>query len=191
MFSLGDTHLVDESMTLIPSADGVILSQGVFFVGYPRTDRVPVLVTLPFVKHGILYQHAMSNDVHVWWVDGMNNPGFPGGPWFQQGRRYRHDLARAGIVTGYITQEIAVAGGAGLVPANSGIIVVYDIKHATDAIDASSGKRAYPNNLTTLVLGGATGSGKNGGCCWQGGRTSAPARASGAAAATYARPSSM
>ena len=42
VFSLGDTHLVDESMTLIPSADGVILSQGVFFVGYPRTDRVPV-----------------------------------------------------------------------------------------------------------------------------------------------------
>src|SRR6476659_1379692 len=40
-----------------------------------------------------------------------------------------------GVVSAYITQAIAVTGGAGVVPTNYGIVVVYDIKHAIDAID--------------------------------------------------------
>ncbi|MGV0051621.1 S1 family peptidase [Mycobacterium colombiense] len=142
VFSLGVTSLVDESMTLIPSAHGLVLSQQVFFLGYPLPDRVPVVGTLPFVKSGILSQHAMINDVHVWWVDGMNNPGFSGGPVvFNEGGGIGTIWHVLGIVSGYITQEIAVQGGMpGLVPTNSGIIAVYDIKHASDAIDAYVGQ---------------------------------------------------
>jgi hypothetical protein len=76
VFSLGDTKLVDESMTLIASADGLVLSQQAFFLGYPLPDRVPIAGSIPFVKHGIVSQRAMINGVHVWWVDGiMRHPG--------------------------------------------------------------------------------------------------------------------
>ena len=141
VFSLDDTKLVDESMTLTPSAEGIALSQGVFFLGYPLPDRVPLGSTLPFVKQGILSQNALIGGVNVWWIDGMNNPGFSGGPVvFNRGGVGNVNWQVMGIVTGYVTQEIAVAGGlpglAGLVPTNSGIIMAYDIKHATDAIDA-------------------------------------------------------
>ena len=34
-----------------------------------------------------------------------------------------------------MTQPVAVDGGAGEVPTNSGIVVVYDIQHALQAID--------------------------------------------------------
>ena len=44
-------------------------------------------------------------------------------------------LARAWCGSGYVTQPVAVDGGAGEVPTNSGIVVVYDIQHALQAID--------------------------------------------------------
>jgi Trypsin-like peptidase domain len=136
VFSLGDYKMVREGLTLIPSADGLILSQDVYFMGYPLPGAVPIAGTLPFVKRGIASQRAKINNVHVWWVDGLNNPGFSGGPVvFNQGGGIGTIWHVLGVVSAYITQAIAVTGGAGVVPTNSGI-VVYDIKHAIDAIDA-------------------------------------------------------
>ncbi|MGO9033329.1 S1 family peptidase [Mycobacterium sp.] len=147
VFSFGDTKLVDESMTLTPSAGGLVLSQQAFFLGYPLPDRVPIAGSIPFVKHGIVSQRAMVNGVHIWWVDGINNPGFSGGPMvFNEGGGIGTIWHVLGVVSGYITQHIAVVGGAGLVPTNSGILVVYDIKHATDAIDAFVGQTPTPPN---------------------------------------------
>ena len=54
---------------------------------------------------------------------------------FNQGRGIGTIWHVLGVVSAYITQAIAVTGGAGVVPTNSGIVVVYDIKHAIDAID--------------------------------------------------------
>lgn len=136
VFSLGDHKMVRDELTLNPTSDGIILSQDVYFMGYPLTDRVPLSGTLPFVKRGIASARAERGGVHIWWVDGMNNPGFSGGPVvFDQGG-YGALWNVLGVVSAYITQTVAVAGGAGHVPTNSGIIVVYDIRHATDAIDA-------------------------------------------------------
>jgi hypothetical protein len=37
VFDLGGRQIVRDDMTLVPSSDGVILSQEVFFLGYPLT----------------------------------------------------------------------------------------------------------------------------------------------------------
>jgi hypothetical protein len=142
VFALGDTKLVDESLTLVPSAHGLVLSQQVFFLGYPLPDRVPLGSSLPFVKQGIASQRATVNGVHIWWIDGMNNPGFSGGPVvFNDHGGMGATWHVLGVVSGYITDEVAVAGVLpGRVATNSGIIIVYDIKHATDAIDAFVGQ---------------------------------------------------
>jgi hypothetical protein len=63
-----------------PSADGLVLSQDVYFLGYPLPERVRLVGTLPFVKRGIASGRAEINGVHVWLVDGHINPGFSGGP---------------------------------------------------------------------------------------------------------------
>jgi hypothetical protein len=143
VFSLGDYKMVRDELTLNASADGLVLSQDVFFLGYPLPDRVPLSGTLPFVKRGIVSARTAINDVSIWYVDGHNNPGFSGGPVvFNQGGGIGTIWHVLGVVSGYITEAIAVNGNEGKlgeVNSNSGIIVVYDIKHAVDAIDAFVG----------------------------------------------------
>jgi hypothetical protein len=90
VFSLGDQKVVDEQMTLVPSANGLILSQEVFFLGYPLPDRQQLSGLLPAVKHGIVSQRAVINGVTVWLIDGHNLPAG-----LQQMRWNRDDLARA------------------------------------------------------------------------------------------------
>jgi hypothetical protein len=136
VFSLGDEKIAREDLPLTASAGGVYMSQDVFFLGYPLNLQLS-MSTLPMVKRGIISQRAIINGVNVWLVDGMNNPGFSGAPLvFTSATGYPADWNVLGVVGSYVNQEIAVQGGAGVVPTNSGIIVVYDIKHATDAIDA-------------------------------------------------------
>jgi hypothetical protein len=140
VFSLRDQKIAREDLPLTASADGVCMSQDVFFLGYPLNLQLS-MSTLPMVKRGIISQRAIINGVNVWLVDGMNNPGFSGAPLvFTSAASYTNDWNVLGVVGSYVNQAIAVHGGAGVVPTNSGIIVVYDIKHATDAIDAFLGK---------------------------------------------------
>src|SRR5271167_1158135 len=61
VFSLGEQKFVSDDMTLIPSAQGqvqgLILSQEVFFLGYPLPPKLQVGF-LPAVKRGIVSQRA-------------------------------------------------------------------------------------------------------------------------------------
>jgi hypothetical protein len=103
-------------------------------------ERVRLVGTLPFVKRGVASARAEINGVHVWLVDGHNNPGFSGGPdVFNQGGGIGTIWHVLRVVSAYVTQAIAVTGGDGEVSTNSGIIVVYDIKHAIEAVDAYVG----------------------------------------------------
>lgn len=146
VFSLGDHKLARDDLTVTASADGLVLSQDVFFLGYPLPDRVPLSGTLPFVKRGTASARTAISGVRIWYVDGHNNPGFSGGPVvFNQGGGIGTMWHVLGVVSGYITQAIAVngkQGKVGEVDSNSGIVVVYDIQHAVDAIDAFVGDNA-------------------------------------------------
>ena len=137
VFSLGEHKLARDELTLPASAEGLALSQDVYFLGYPLSGRVPFVGTLPFVKRAIASARGVINGVNVWLLDGHNNPGFSGGPVvFNLGAAGGPVWQVLGVVSAYVTEAIAVTGGEGEVPANSGIVVVYDIKHAIDAIDA-------------------------------------------------------
>jgi len=148
VFSIGDNKIVRDDMTLLPSADGIALSQEVFFLGYPLPGTLPLSGRLPAVRRGIVSQRAVFDGVIAWIIDGHNLPGFSGGPLVFASRGGTGSTWHVlGVVSAYVQHRIAVeiAGGAvpgntGLtVPTNSGLVVVYDIKHAMDAIDAFIG----------------------------------------------------
>ena len=145
VFDLAGKEIVLENMTLVPSADGVALSQEAFFLGYPLPSSLPLMGQLPAVRRGIVSQRASVDGVTAWIIDGHNLPGFSGGPLvFAEAGGVGSTWHVLGVISGYwqhrIDVEIAGAasqGNLGLtVPTNAGIVIVYDIKHATDAIEA-------------------------------------------------------
>jgi hypothetical protein len=145
VFSIGDTKIVRDDMSLLPSSDGVVLSQEAFFLGYPLPNSLPLSGRLPAVRKGIVSQRAVFNGVVAWIIDGHNLPGFSGGPLvFADHGGLGSSWQVLGVVSAYVQHTIAVEvtgdalpGDTGLtVPSNAGLVVVYDIKHAIDAIDA-------------------------------------------------------
>lgn len=145
VFDLSGRKIVRDDMTLVPSADGIQLSQEVFFLGYPLPSTLPLMGRLPAVRRGILSQRAFLNGVTAWIIDGHNLPGFSGGPLvFAEHGGMGTTWHVLGVIHGYWQHwiDVEVAGAAmpaGVsfkVPTNAGLVVVYDIKHAIDAIDA-------------------------------------------------------
>lgn len=145
VFDLGGKKIVFDNMTLVPSADGVALSQEVFFLGFPLTGTLPLMGRLPAVRRGIVSQRAHLNGVAAWIIDGHNLPGFSGGPLvFANADGMGSTWHVLCVVSAYWLHRIDVeVAGADLpdgtsftVPTNAGLVVVYDIKHAIDAIDA-------------------------------------------------------
>lgn len=130
-------------LPLTPSADNVIFSQDLYFLGYPYGlgIRSSGVTQYPFVKKGILSASDVEiAGVRIWMIDGINNPGFSGGPVvFQNSGTSTWQVL--GVVSGYRTEHVAIAGGSGTVPTNTGIIVAYDIKHAIDAIELDGSSR--------------------------------------------------
>lgn len=145
VFNLGEMKIVRDDMTLVPSADGVALSQEVFFLGFPLPGALPLMGRLPAVRRGILSQRVDLDGDAAWIIDGHNLPGFSGGPLVfadQHGQGSTWHVL--GVVHGYWLHPIDVeVVGADLpdgvsfsVPTNAGLVVAYDIKHAIQAIDA-------------------------------------------------------
>jgi hypothetical protein len=138
-------HPISPTYELVPTTDGMTLGQQVMFFGFPygMASTGPQAEHLPLVKHGFV--SALGSASHPIYLDGFNNPGFSGGP-----VTFAHEKTRklhvAGVISGYRFEPLAVVDSAGdpeeqqrFVQANSGIIVVYDIRHAVDAIRQSAG----------------------------------------------------
>ena len=126
-----------------PSLGGVIISQDVFFLGFPYminfdAEGINRRFPLPFIKKGILSAIDSSDkEVITLYVDGHNNPGFSGGPivfWDKQNKIYKV----GGIIKGYRYEKSKVFNrdiDTGLQTyANTGIIIGHSIKHAIEAI---------------------------------------------------------
>jgi S1-C subfamily serine protease len=125
---------------VVASFDEIFYTQDVYFLGYPfgLGLRRPQLGMLPFVKKGILSASVETDEGgHLLYVDGLNNPGFSGGPvaFYTLGADMPHI---AGVVSGYLPDERHVSVGGQEIDAsvleNTGIIVAYDIKHAVAAM---------------------------------------------------------
>jgi hypothetical protein len=123
---------------------GAFLSQEVFFLGFPWMMGTEVAADvnngypIPFIKKGTLsawYKGQAKYDLIF--VDGINNPGFSGGPLVGVNIQTK-DTMVMGVVTGYRTNPDTVMNNdldTGLKSlGNSGIIVCYDIQYALDEI---------------------------------------------------------
>jgi hypothetical protein len=118
------------------SAADVFLSQDAFFVGFPLgrymedanfiNDGYP----LPYVKKGI-FSALMFNVVpHIMYLDGINNPGFSGGPCVYRLQDEKIPTI-CGVVKGYVPHQIEVKTPFGSYPftENSGLVEVHSISH--------------------------------------------------------------
>lgn len=151
-----DFLLVSPSLQLEPAALGELyLSQQVYFVGFPfgwttGGEDINREFPLPLVKAGIVSAFPTAGRPLI--IDAHNNKGFSGGPvvFVPQGSR-SGDFRVAAIVSYYPTPivmpivdktgEPIVDPGSGESIAyfneNPGLLAAYEIKHATDLIDAN------------------------------------------------------
>ena len=146
--------LAPPSLTLEPKnmAD-LYWSQQVYFVGFPFLwtaggEEINRDFPLPFAKTGIV--SALSLGERPLYIDAHGNKGFSGGPvvFVPPGRHGEFRIA--GVVAHYPTPLVepvvdkdgnVIRDGGGEPTAyfkeNPGIVVAYDIRHATDLMDAN------------------------------------------------------
>jgi S1-C subfamily serine protease len=119
---------------------GSYLSQDVFFVGFPYGLSIDGHALnsgfpLPLVKHGIIAAIANGRG-EPFLVDGINNPGFSGGPVVQS--ENPKNPAIIGVVSGYRAVHESVYKEKTktdlTVQANTGLLVAYDLEYAIEAI---------------------------------------------------------
>jgi len=122
------------------TSDGMAYSEDMFFLGYPYGlgMTIDAQVQLPIVKKAILSgsDSQTGGGLHTMYLDGLNNPGFSGGPVVTM----RFNPPRiVGVISGYRVdwQQLLVnklPDPSLSVQTNSGIIIAYDIKHAVEAL---------------------------------------------------------
>jgi hypothetical protein len=129
-------------LPVVPSLDGVLFSQDMYFLGYPYGLALQVggIDRLPFVKKctlSAMYQ-SMSG-VNNLLRDGFDNLGFSGGSVVFVNMQ-SNEIQIAGVISAYKAERTAVgfstpsAQSQATVSLNTGIIVATDIKCAIDAI---------------------------------------------------------
>lgn len=121
---------------------GAFLSQKVFFVGFPfglsiNGRAVNGGFPLPLVKHGIIAAIAIG-DGEPFLVDGINNPGFSGGPVVIADNPTSPRII--GVVSAYKTEQQPVSYGGQEVAAlsarsNTGLLVAFETEYALRAIE--------------------------------------------------------
>ena len=142
------------SLQLEASTDGLVYGQLVYFLGFPfgwvgGLERLNLNFPMPFVKAGVF--SATDEAESLIFIDGHGNPGFSGGPVvFRPDGRPSGDLQVAGIVSNAPTPLLAPVVSKDRSPIldqkgepiaffgeNQGFVVAYEIKHATNLIDAN------------------------------------------------------
>lgn len=121
---------------------GTSLSEQVFFLGFPfgltiEGESLNGGFPLPFVKHGIISAfEAAGRRGQPFFIDGINNPGFSGGPIVRVPSN--GSPAIIGVISGYrFDQEPVFQKSAAtemFVKANTGLVIAYPIDYAIEAI---------------------------------------------------------
>jgi len=129
-------HSITADLTLHPTSDGAVYSQDVYFLGYPYgLEPRAGSMSQPFVKKAVISaSKADPWSRQLWYLDGISNRGFSGGPvvFNRNGTQDWHVMA---VVSSHAAEVLAVEDGIGTVSVNTGIINAYDIGFAVDAID--------------------------------------------------------
>lgn len=143
---LATTLQISPPLELEPTAAGTVWGQDVYFLGFPYgwhanvDSKINRGFPLPFVKKAIISAIQSEDGVQQFFLDGHNNPGFSGGPVVFR-KNGSNQLKVAAVVSGYrYTEEPVFSAGAPVPLAyryNTGIVVAYSIKVATDIIAAN------------------------------------------------------
>jgi len=151
------------TLQMEPTMGGLVIAQPVYFLGFPYkmyTDVGDLMhgFPLPFVKGGILSALDARKDkgYSILYVDGLNNPGFSGGPVVFKDLKSK-EMRVAGVISSYKNHPDIVVNRnlkTGLTAlSNSGILIAYGIAPAVEAI------KARPEG--PVVKPATDGSGKN------------------------------
>ena len=126
----------------LPTTGRMTLGQDVYFLGFPyglasEIGELNRNFPLPLVKKATL--SAIDSKTSPFFLDGHNNPGFSGGPVvFSPEGKPDNKLSVAAVISGYRLNMEPVYLEGERTPLefvyNTGIIVAYGIKHATDLI---------------------------------------------------------
>jgi hypothetical protein len=123
-----------------------ILGFDTYFLGFPygrfMDDKSSINngFPIPYIKKGILSAFpAQGEDVRKFFLDGINNPGFSGGPCYfispgQRAGRFIPTIL--GVVKGYVPNQIEIEGPLGtyFYEENSGLVEVHDITHLNEIV---------------------------------------------------------
>lgn len=117
-----------------------------FFFGFPLGREMSVASDLnkgfpfPLVKRANLSAVDLKDDVSKLWLDGINNPGFSGGPLFFRNRDNPADRNwyLAGVISSYFNQWNTVETPTGTFQyrENSGIIEAMSSQHIIEIIES-------------------------------------------------------
>ncbi len=128
--------------------------QDVYFLGFPfgwdsGAENMNRDFPIPFVKAGIVSALMSGDPAHIY-IDAHGNPGFSGGPLvFKSPPDSRNDFKVAGVVINAPTpllnpvvdsagQPVGASGGpAAFLAENQGFVVVMNIRHVREIIDAN------------------------------------------------------
>jgi S1-C subfamily serine protease len=135
---------------LTATATGIVLSQEVFFLGFPLglmsdVGEINRNFPLPLVKKGCLSSMPFSKENSegpYMFIDGHNNRGFSGGPVVFQ-KSAGQEFSVCGIIHGYMNDigdvvSLPTENTEKLISLqNSGIMKAYSIQNALDLIQAN------------------------------------------------------
>ena len=142
-------------LPLEASNAGLVFGQPVYFLGFPfgwdsGLENMNRDLPVPFVKAGVLSAMIAGDDSHIY-IDAHGNKGFSGGPVvFLPNGRSANEFRVAGVVAEAPRPRLeAVVDRFGkpilgedaqpisYFPENQGFVVAFDIRHATDLIEAN------------------------------------------------------
>lgn len=134
-----DQRIVSREYRVEPTVNGIYISQDVYFLGFPYGSDggyggINHGYKPPFVKLSILSASQQGDGtLQALYLDGINNPGFSGGPAVFFDTTANHYKV-AGVISGYRVDEQRVHHGQEeyehYIRANSGIIIAYGIEYA-------------------------------------------------------------
>lgn len=138
--------LVQKDLEAQPTHQGLVYGQSVYFLGFPFEKYCDLGgmnqgYPIPFVKQAIVSSFDTPSD-KVLYLDGLNNPGFSGGPVvFQPASQLGSPWQIGAVVSGYLAEKSAILDGdtetAMTFAENTGLVHSYPISNAVALMEAN------------------------------------------------------
>lgn len=137
------TNLTRDTEGISLEDHDIALGDTGYFLGFPYgmvtedNGQINSGFPMPFIKKATLSSMGNTGGVITLALDGLNNPGFSGGPVILKNLK-KNALTIAGVISGYRPQQNKLVTPLGTwdYHENSGIIVAYGTKHVIEIIES-------------------------------------------------------